>query len=575
MRHDEIPLFSSWESYAKSLPVREFVVPPGILIEPLYKFPYWANEKDLADRLIEHPQRLVRGLVRYLAAPSAYGKTCSILPAFLYSAEQRLESNKGIGFTHYLHLSFNNNGGNHFVARGEISNYDLDARQQGAAFMLNCLKHLLDATKLDETYIVIDKKPFSIERTVKDVKTLFSLFGQSNILVHLDEHRSMCRPESDAVNYSQFRKGALQVLAKVDGVTPIATYTGMPQLPPEQYSQVCRYPLPVPPLDLDLVTKDIKELKLPAYDKDNRVQRKTWSTLRLRLCLKIRQMNYLHFLEERNQSFLQDFKKAASGQVVQKAIIDCINLCPFHILKKHCYDENALKLLIGIQETELEREVERQIQTLFVVGNLVTSSLEHLLSCADPKYPIYSLGRNRLRTVLTSPKTIEFNSQTPLEAAYTWVLSCLSAVGGVLDIGPESWEIKCKNLKQGRLFEGDDITNYVENFKNMVCDTIYYVVEEKGETTHPCCDIFFCTKNNELVLIDVTSGGENLVKKKLINLSSWVAEAEKAGKLPNVTYHGVVLAPLCESTVVSTSTTVNAVCSGVARDFLGGLQQML
>lgn len=100
MRHDEIPLLSSWESYASSLPVREFLKSPRILIKPLYEFPYWANEKDLADHLIEDPPTSTRGLVKYLAAPSKYGKTCGILPAFLYSAEQRLESKERIGLTH-------------------------------------------------------------------------------------------------------------------------------------------------------------------------------------------------------------------------------------------------------------------------------------------------------------------------------------------------------------------------------------------------------------------------------------------------------------------------------------------
>ena len=49
MRHDDIPLLSTWESYASSLPVREFC---DIGTLPLYKFPYWSNVKDLADQLI-------------------------------------------------------------------------------------------------------------------------------------------------------------------------------------------------------------------------------------------------------------------------------------------------------------------------------------------------------------------------------------------------------------------------------------------------------------------------------------------------------------------------------------------
>ena len=52
MRHDDIPLLSTWESYASSLPVREFKDSGNLgssCIKPLYKYPYWSNEKDLAD----------------------------------------------------------------------------------------------------------------------------------------------------------------------------------------------------------------------------------------------------------------------------------------------------------------------------------------------------------------------------------------------------------------------------------------------------------------------------------------------------------------------------------------------
>ena len=75
--------------------------------------------------------------------------------------------------------------------------------------------------------------------------------------------------------YVLFLGGALEVLGMINGVTPVATFTGMPQLPPEHSSEVCRHPLPMPHLDLDLVTKDIEDLKLPAYDKDDNAQRRS------------------------------------------------------------------------------------------------------------------------------------------------------------------------------------------------------------------------------------------------------------------------------------------------------------
>ena len=64
--------------------------------------------------------------------------------------------------------------------------------------------------------------------------------------------------------------------------------------------------------------------------------------------------------------------------------------------------------------------------------------------------------------------------------------------------------------------------NYMENFKNMEENAIYYVEEGKGKETHPLCDIFFKTKKKELVLIDVTGGGEKTVKEKVDKFSSQI-----------------------------------------------------
>ena len=182
MRHDDIPLLSTWESYASSLPVREFK-DSGYLgssyVKPLYKYPYWSNEKDLADRLI-HVKTTTggtpRGLVKYLSTPTRYGKTSStssILPAFLYSAEKGSESNEKIGLTHYLYLPFNNNDGNHFKAKGKIC--ASSAREQGSAFIVKCLKSLL-AAKLGETF-VIDQNPDSQTISKNEIETLFSFLS--------------------------------------------------------------------------------------------------------------------------------------------------------------------------------------------------------------------------------------------------------------------------------------------------------------------------------------------------------------------------------------------------------------
>ena len=109
---------------------------------------------------------------------------------------------------------------------------------------------------------------------------------------------------------------------------------------------------------------------------------------------------------------------------------------------------------MGVDETDFDFKLERQVQDIVVVGSLVTTSLERLITSDVPRFSIYGLGRDRLEMILRSPKTIDFMSQTPLEAAYGWLLSCRSAKIGGLTIGFKTWQIKCNDLQPYRLFNG-------------------------------------------------------------------------------------------------------------------------
>ena len=90
-------------------------------------------------------------------------------------------------------MPFNNNDGIYFKAEGKINESGSSARAQGSAFIVKCLKSLL-AAKLEETF-VIDQNPDSQTISKNEIDTLFSPFGQSRILVHLDEHRHMYIPD--------------------------------------------------------------------------------------------------------------------------------------------------------------------------------------------------------------------------------------------------------------------------------------------------------------------------------------------------------------------------------------------
>ena len=103
MKNNSYPLFANWSNYEKWLPVRQI----SGEFRKLYKLPHWIKEKDLdfvVDRLAKDLDTTssARDFVRYLAAPTAYGKTSLILPAFLRSTKRK----DLIGFSHtYISLS--------------------------------------------------------------------------------------------------------------------------------------------------------------------------------------------------------------------------------------------------------------------------------------------------------------------------------------------------------------------------------------------------------------------------------------------------------------------------------------
>ena len=105
MKTANIPLLETWESYEASLPVREGT--DGV--SKLYSQPYLCRGKELnvAVSRLEHANKR-RDRVAYLSAPTMRGKSAALLPIFCRSVE--LGSTNS--FTHYLYMSFANNGRN-------------------------------------------------------------------------------------------------------------------------------------------------------------------------------------------------------------------------------------------------------------------------------------------------------------------------------------------------------------------------------------------------------------------------------------------------------------------------------
>ena len=577
MKCDHVPLLKDFDVYKRSLPVRR----DDALAQQLrlYQLPYWTDDEDvefLANQL-ERPT-ISRAKVKYLSAPSGSGKTSCILPAFLKSTRNE------DGFTHYLYLAFNNNANNFFRTSTEVNKSI--ALEQGASFIFECLKILLESPDKDgfPHKIPCSEDPPQlnhIENTL--VEYLHKIVGpDQHLLLHLDEHRQMCPrdvndlsiPDEDDKG-AMFSRGAMSTLSQIPRVTVIATYTARPPLPPRGSSGVCRDPVAKPILNIDKAMQEIGELRFPhSQDNFNRNQKQLWATLCFRLGMKLQECGLISLHSRANikaERLLQNFKEAAGHPDTTKALKKCIELCSIKI-KNPKKDPNAIKLLLGVEDKEVEK-LERQVEDLLCLENEhLTSSLEHLLNVLDSNYEIYDKGRIHFANVL---RLNDYLSNTPLEAMYCWSLSCRSAVSRELvftteNAGHKAFQIECKDLVPGRLFPQHD-TSIDFNMDEFEPDVMYYVEEGAGKVTHPLCDLFFRTAKGEFVLMDVTGGGDMQVKEKIVGLSQWFEQNHH--KFP-YTLHGVVLAPLATGDSMTHHGCVHAVCGGDARELLGGLSQV-
>ena len=398
-----------------------------------------------------------------------------------------------------------------------------------------------------------------------------------------------------------FRRGAMGLLARVGNVVVVATYTEPPfEINPTVSSKVCRFPVPVPTLDIQAVMKDIDQLAFPAdpsgFDGTNQ---RLWATLLFRLSDRVSRLaGALHLDNDADFSKLkEDFRKASqqatSGDAaaVSKALKECINLCCFAKyddlgIPKGC---DAVDLLLGLKEEDLD-DIDAKIGSGLVAIPAESESMLHTASlralalhkyfheekCRDVAKSVFMQGATRFRDHVTTKDVL---ASTPLECAYVWTIATQSARYGKLKFGQFSFCIACKEILGGRLFDSNDRGSFnMQEAKNLSKDTIYYADESKrGKASHPFGDIFFRTDRDEIVLIDITGTvGRSKFDKKGRKLAEWTKQAheqESAG----LSFYGVVLAPLLdgESAMYENSDNVVMICGEEARCLLGGFVQCM
>ena len=565
MKDKNVPLFRSFDNYVNSLPVRG---QHQNLPLRLHEIPYYVHEdgmSSMAERLFS-PLPTARAVVRYLAAPTASGKTSSILHAFLNHLE------KGGNCSHYLYMSFANNNRryySYYSDENNISTHQVDAEKQGASFVYHCLKHLLDESPCAEGPFCIPCAP--LDDVSNKLKYLLCdrCGNDSKILVHLDEHHRML--PSSGKKQAHFRRGALGTLAELPNVEVVATYTERPRIEASHSSAVCRYPVSLPSVDIKKVMEKFEELRLPEKLKEDTLKttnRRILATLRFRLGM-LFQFKYgltvLHqHSPELEKEILEPFKKAKICKDTTEALIKCCNVCKFeYSFKSRRVDQNAAKFLVGVEDEDIDK-VHRQVQGIVVAQkDTLSYSILNLMNSSDPTVPVYSQGCILFAESVSNP---DYLSNTPLEAAYSWVLSCKSYMSKDIILGATQFRIHCDNLLPKRIFPGSDDSKY--NLDDLEHNTIYYALERNGEPTHPLCDIFFRTQNDEVVLLDVTGGSQNLACKKMDKLNEWIKRNVTPFKL-----HGFIVAPLCTGETISHGRV--KILRDEAVMHLGGLAQVL
>ncbi len=544
MRNDNVPLLKDYTTYCAHLPRRQ--IDYGQVLS-LYELEYWVRPADLkrmSTNGIELCVPNARPTVRYISAPTGSGKTASILPAFLESPKA----------THYLYLPFDHNDKKYFRAKP----YDIDAvdstkaQKQGAAFMAQCVKNLLEGNGYGEIP-VIDDVP-SIGSIENDLKSYLQqkLGDGYRIWFHIDEHRKIIERDYPKNIRRQraaaaFSKGAMTVLVGLYYCQVIATYedppTEVPSLGTDHVD--CRYPIPLASLDIDQVMARVPELM--SFNRtciNGAVEKRLWATLRFRLAMKIREeLGIAYVLHRRGineevERFLFEFDTIAHGydklspKDREEVLIKLNALCkPGKQLAGIVASSNkdAAKLLIGVYEDRRSSEwiFQKQLKSGLIVCdpyNLITCSLPRLLEMKDPDIPVYNQGRDLFREALWG--TPDRCSATPLEHAYVWSLSSRSAVQGSLSLDDRlHFQIKCKWIEPKRLFDGDkELVNELEQ------NVIYYAKKPRDHEndcemvqSDPIADIFFVSNDDELVLIDITGESDvDSIKSKISAKTKWI-----------------------------------------------------
>ena len=579
MQTHGVPLLKDYDTYQASLPVRELGISEPL---KLYQLKFYVKESDLdvfAARLATEEQRPT---VAYIAAASHSGKSASVVVGFLRSRDLDFGDDARLNFTHYLYMTFANNGGNYHT---EVDEAELESacgksmklrKALGAAYMRECFRQATEGAYLKNWQCPSDIPDFEDVKKLlkKDVSTFMQRSPEGLLLVHVDEHRSMC-PDPD------FRKGAMRVLAELPGVQVLATYTDIPPLPKQKSSETCRRPIACLLPDVGAIMKE--RLAMDDMDMGNEAILLRVATLRVTLGLALQKLLLagLHFQSSEIDQLLHKLNNMLgnAGDNVKARLEKCIEHCNRMWMEDSARQRKSLTdLLCGIEEDD-DRVQEKRFPQVVTLDDILTAPLEVLLRDRDedqlsPANKLHRSGQRIFKQALKTSPRAPVTAGKILEYAYLWVLACSSCKFSQLEFGELEAGFQCQDIQPGYIFQKNSKAIDFAKVAEMQNATLYY-----AERNHPCADIFFKDDSGALYLVDV--GGTSNMSKALNKVQKMNDVLVKEGLREDLQVSelkGVVLLPNIESISqedlgsISEAITVRG---ARARRLLGGLAQLL
>ena len=596
MQNGNICMLQNWDTYKSTLPVRE-VDNTALPLELLY-FGKEADVQTLGSLLANVPGTTSRLVAPYLTAPGAYGKTSSVLPAFL--------TNDDFGL--YLYMSFYNNAEQRHAGPSvgmveKMHSQMTDPDLAGVAFMWDCLKKQLKRGKYvrtsprpewftsitDGTAVHIDKLRAQIKNLLDEIRPQRKL-----VLIHLDEHKKMW--EGEDARAIQFRRAAVQALLSIDFVRVILTFTEPPSLPPDDVrntSALARVALPFARAAADKVALHFCPDILSMYGKPadwTASEQRVWACclLWVSLCIDAESPTALH---QQDSQLRQGFSSLTTwlqkGATKQKSQFLAKFGETFEDVLNWDKGQNPLdtqmvrKLVAGMKDADAPQK-EVMPTLVSVSGQRLCLPLFRLLYVQPLNQTEQSscFWRSRdvfLEDMRKAPAKVLVGS--PLERAVLCALTCRDSLR--LPNG-SSIMLSFEQLEAGRLFKKVSATGselqLARALQSLTLHTLYYDGLD-GTEGHPLADIWFCAAPKWLVLLDC-GGTKKKASKKMSAKKRQISQLVDNGCFSGWKVTVLLFIPAAPSETKTSSTSLSddvdiaIVAGSLATEWLGSWSQL-